>query len=119
MNGYGPYRSNFQYGGYDPLETIRSFGAPSAPTPELPFSPVLDPGVRNYLEEVSQIGAAPPQWRNPYQWQSWGNSKGLGDFLGGNAPLFMAGLNTLSGLTQAYTGLKGLDLAKSAFRQQK
>jgi hypothetical protein len=31
----------------------------------------------------------------------------------------MAGLNTLSGLTSAYTGLKGLSLAKDAFNQQK
>jgi hypothetical protein len=64
-------------------------------------------------------GKVGPAWENPFTYTPWGGAEGLGDYLGANAPLFMAGLNTLSGLTSAYTGLKGLSLAKDAFKQQK
>jgi hypothetical protein len=60
-----------------------------------------------------------PAWRNPFAWQSWDASSGLGDFLGANAPLLMGGLQTLSGGIQAYTGLQGIGLAKKALQQEK
>jgi len=60
--------------------------------------------------------AAPP---SPFQWQSFGNSKGLGDFLGANAPLFGAGLNALSQGVGIYAGLKNLSLAKKSFNLQR
>jgi hypothetical protein len=67
----------------------------------------------------SPSGATPPTWQNPFAWQSWDASSGLGDFIGGNAPLFMGGLQTLSGGIQAWNGLQGMSLAKKALAQEK
>ena len=76
---------------------------------------------------LSGDGATVPAWQNPFAWNSWGAGLDpsasfgtkLGSFIGGNAPLFMGGLQTLSGGIQAYTGLKGLSLAQKALQQEK
>lgn len=91
--------------GFDTLQYLQELNGGSM---SVPYSP-----------QGGNPGVSAPTWNNPYAWQSWANSDGLGDFLGGNAPLFMGGLQTLSGGLQAYTGLKGLSLAKDAFKQQK
>lgn len=80
-------------------------------------------------EGFSGTGAPgqPFQWQNPYAYQAWGAGldptagfgEKLGSYLGGNAPLFLSGLQTLSGVMGAYTGLQGVQAAKAALRQQK
>ena len=125
MAEYGPYSSGYQWpgtpsGGYDVLNSIQNFNLPVSPTPDVPFSPVVDPGVRDYLAQVQGIGGAQaPTWRNPYAYTSLAEAGSFGKYLGANGALLMGGLQTLSGLTSAYTGLKGLSLAKDAFNQQK
>jgi hypothetical protein len=114
--------------GFNLQDYLAQLSAP-APSMSVPYSPVKDPSAREYLSKLSVGGnaAKAPQWQNPYAFQSWGSglpedaSFGLklGDFLGGNAPLIFGGLQTLSGLTSAYTGLKGLGLAEDQLRQQK
>lgn len=64
----------------------------------------------------SFAGATP---RSPFQWQSFANSNGVGDFLGANAPLFSAGINALSQGVGIYAGLKNLSLAKKSFNLQR
>lgn len=100
----------------------------TAMTPSLQYSPVEDSGVRSYLEQLGDIGKDTEfQWNNPYKFTPWGqgvdSAAGFGDklggFLGNNAPLIGAGFNLLTGGLNAYTGLKGLSLAKDAFKQQK
>jgi hypothetical protein len=100
----------------------------AAPTPSMPFSPVSDPAVRSYLEQLGDIGKGGSfQWNNPYKFTGWGVGLDpatgfggkLGSFLGNNAPLIGAGFNMLTGGLQAYTGLKGLSAAQDALKQQK
>lgn len=80
---------------------------------------IVDPGLVNVETPTLPNGAVAPSWNNPLAYTSWDQAGGLGNYLGANAPLFMAGAQTLSGLAGAYTGLKGLSLAQRAFKQQK
>lgn len=77
------------------------------------------------FNKLSEVGSF--SWNNPYKFTPWGQGVDpaagfggkLGGFLGNNAPLIGAGFNLLTGGLNAYTGLKGLSLAKDAFKQQK
>jgi hypothetical protein len=79
------------------------------------------------LAGLSGSGTGGFSWQNPYAWNSWGAGLDpsasfgtkLGGFMGGNAPLFMGGLQAISGGIQAYTGLKGVNLAQKALKQEK
>lgn len=89
------------------------------------------PGSWDALNELSFQGGgsnAPSfTWNNPYKFTPWGQGVPagagfggkLGGFIGNNMPLIGAGFNLLSTGLQAYTGLKGLSLAKDALKQQK
>lgn len=89
----------------------------------------VTPGMEGLLPQTpgSGGGATPPTYQNPFAWNAWGSGlpedasfgSKLGNFMGGNAPLFMSGLQALSGGIQAYTGLKGVNLAEKAFKQGK
>jgi hypothetical protein len=85
------------------------------------------PGLQSIGSGYEFPAATAPTWNNPYAFTPWGAGlptdagfgTKLGSFLGGNGALILGGLQTLGGLTQAYTGLKGLSLAQKAFNQQR
>lgn len=93
-------------GGLDPLYNLSK-----------PYNPTANALGSNGSGTPGNVTA--PAWNNPWGYTSWADSAGLGDYLGSNAPLFMGGLQALSGGLQAYTGLKGLSLAQKAFKQDK
>ncbi len=94
------------------LDTLPELSAPL----EVPYSPVA---ANSVLPTSGAPTATVPGFNNPWAYTSWNKAGGLGNYLGANAPLFLGGLQALSGAVGAYTGLKGLSLAKDAFKQQK
>jgi hypothetical protein len=93
------------------LDSLQAFNAQSGL--DLNNSPVTD-GVSMPRTPVSGMGTL-----NPYGYVSWDQAGGLGNWLGGNAKLFGAGMDFLSKGIGAYTGLKTLGLAQDAFKQEK
>ena len=94
---------------YNYLDALQKFNAES----QVPNSPAIE-GVAMPQTPVSGMGAI-----NPYGYMSWDTAGGLGNWLGGNAKLFGAGMDFLSKGIGAYTGLKTLGLAQDAFKQEK
>lgn len=100
-----------------PFDYMKLFniGGQNQPSMDVPYSPQTD-----VLGGGSQVGGmTQPGWQNPYQWQSWGDSKGIGDFFGANAKIFGAGFDMLSKGVGAYTGIKQLGLASDALALEK
>ncbi len=116
--------------GYDPnAARMQSFTGYTAPynygvSPELTSlsQPVtIDPGLMDVSGiKFGGVGSANvPAFNNPLGYTSLSEAGGFGNYLGANAGLFKTGAGLLMGGINAYTGLKGLSLAKDAFRQQK
>jgi hypothetical protein len=89
----------------DPMYGLSSISG-SGDGLNVPNSPMGAPSTLNQLQSI-----------NGYQ--SWANSKGLGDYLGANGKMFANYANLAAGGIQAYLGLQQLGMAKKAFGFEK
>lgn len=99
-----------------------------ASVPAVPFSPIANSDIRNYLEQIGTPNQDVTfKFQNPYAYSSWGTGLDpgagfgtkLGSYVGNNMPLLLGGLNAISGAMGAWTGLQAVRNAKDALKQQK
>lgn len=81
---------------------------------EVPYSPATANGTPPVNGPAGAF-----QYRNPYDYTSWGQAGGIGKYIGANAPLFGAGMDFLSKGFGVYAGLQSLGMAKDALAFEK
>lgn len=93
---------------------VDMFGNPTTATPNLLAS------LQSLTAPVTAPATTTPALApSPFRYQPLSQSRGFGDYLGANMPLFSAGLSGLSQLGGLYLGLKQLGMARDNFNLNK